>query len=72
MLFSAQHNFAHVGDVLFKGSVGRTDLPGGNHDQLIHSIKTKVLPLGDAVGFICGHGPGSTLGEERTTNPFLQ
>lgn len=63
--------FAHVGDVLFNGSVGRTDLPGGNHAALITSIKTKLLPLGDDIGFICGHGPGGRFGEERRTNPFL-
>jgi glyoxylase-like metal-dependent hydrolase (beta-lactamase superfamily II) len=68
---SPEHKFVHVGDVLFKGSIGRTDLPGGNHDQLIASIKEKVLPLGDDVTFLCGHGPGGTLGEERRTNPFL-
>jgi hydroxyacylglutathione hydrolase len=63
--------FAHVGDVLFAGSVGRTDLPGGSHDTLIASITDKLLPLGDDVGFICGHGPGSSIGQERLTNPFL-
>ena len=63
--------FAHVGDVLFRGSVGRTDLPGGDHATLIASIKTKLLPLGDDIGFICGHGPGGRFGEERRTNPFL-
>ena len=63
--------FAHVGDVLFRGSIGRTDLPGGDHAALIRSIKDKLLPLGDDVGFICGHGPGGRLGEERLTNPFL-
>lgn len=63
--------FAHVGDVLFSGSVGRTDLPGGDHDALIASIKEKLLPLGDEVGFICGHGPGGKLGNERRSNPFL-
>lgn len=63
--------FAHVGDVLFRGSVGRTDLPGGNHEALIASIKTKLLPLGDDIGFICGHGPGGRFGEERLTNPYL-
>jgi hydroxyacylglutathione hydrolase len=60
-----------VGDVLFSGSIGRTDLPGGDHDTLIRSIKEKLLPLGDEVAFICGHGPGSSLGQERQTNPFL-
>jgi len=63
--------FAHVGDVLFHGSVGRTDLPGGDHAALIRSIKEKLLPLGDDIGFICGHGPGGRFGEERRTNPFL-
>lgn len=63
--------FAIIGDVIFKGSVGRTDLPGGNRDQLIASIKEKLLPLGDDISFICGHGPGSTFGEERQSNPYL-
>ncbi len=63
--------FAHVGDVLFHGSVGRTDLPGGDHDALIRAIKEKLLPLGDEIGFICGHGPGGRFGDERRTNPFL-
>jgi hydroxyacylglutathione hydrolase len=63
--------FAIVGDVLFRGSIGRTDLPGGNHQALIRSIKDKLLPLGDDLAFICGHGPTSTIGEERATNPFL-
>ena len=66
-----EHRFALVGDVLFRGSVGRTDLPGGDHQALIRSITTKLLPLGNDVAFICGHGPTSTIGEERTTNPFL-
>ncbi|MBV8700642.1 MBL fold metallo-hydrolase [Bradyrhizobium sp.] len=69
--FNAELRFAHVGDVLFNGSVGRTDLPGGDHATLIRSIKKKLLPLGDDVGFICGHGAGSTIGQERMTNPFL-
>ncbi|MEM9333185.1 MAG: MBL fold metallo-hydrolase [Pseudomonadota bacterium] len=72
IFFSDAHRFAHVGDVLFRGSIGRTDLPGGNHQQLIDSIKNKVLPLGDDVNFLCGHGPGGNIGEERKTNPFLQ
>ncbi|PTE09930.1 MBL fold metallo-hydrolase [Mesorhizobium helmanticense] len=63
--------FAHVGDVLFRGSIGRTDLPGGDHAALIASIKNKLLPLGDGIGFICGHGPGGRFGEERRSNPFL-
>ena len=71
VLFNKKERFAHVGDVLFNGSIGRTDLPGGNHDDLINAIKTKLLPLGDDVSFICGHGPGSTIGKERQSNPFL-
>jgi hydroxyacylglutathione hydrolase len=71
-LFNAAQRFAIVGDALFRGSVGRTDIPGGDHDQLIGSITSKLLPLGDDVTFICGHGPTSTIGHERTTNPFLQ
>lgn len=70
--FNRAQGFAHLGDVLFNGSVGRTDLPGGNHAQLLESIRTKVLPLGDEVGFICGHGPGSRIGDERRTNPYLK
>lgn len=64
--------FAVVGDVLFRGSIGRTDLPGGNHQQLLDSIAQKLLPLGDEFGFICGHGPSSNIAHERATNPFLQ
>lgn len=60
------------GDVLFAGSIGRTDLPGGDHATLISSIKTKLLPLGDDVSFLPGHGPASTIGHERQTNPFLR
>ena len=63
--------FAILGDVLFSGSIGRTDLPYGNHAALIRSIQDKLLPLGDDVSFLCGHGPGSTIGAERRTNPFL-
>ncbi len=68
---SAERRFAIVGDVLFQGSVGRTDLPGGDGRALIRSIRDKLLPLGDDVAFICGHGPASTIGQERRTNPFL-
>lgn len=71
VFFNNEMHFAIVGDVLFNGSVGRTDLPGGDHDTLMKSIKEKLLPLGDEVGFICGHGPGSTIGDERRGNPFL-
>ncbi|WP_342152935.1 MBL fold metallo-hydrolase [Methylorubrum sp. SB2] len=69
---SRDARFALVGDVVFQGSIGRTDLPGGNHEQLIRGIKDKVLPLGDDVAFIPGHGPTGTLGQERQANPFLQ
>ena len=61
-----------TGDVLFAGSIGRTDLPGGNHQQLLDSIRDKVFPLGDEVGFLCGHGPGGKIGDERRSNPFLR
>ena len=64
--------FAIVGDVLFSGSIGRTDLPGGDHATLIKSINDKLIPLGDDVAFICGHGPASTIGRERASNPFLK
>ncbi|PRD45260.1 hypothetical protein C5748_03370 [Phyllobacterium phragmitis] len=69
--FNRDAKFAHVGDVLFHGSIGRTDLPGGDHAALLRSIREKLLPLGDDIGFICGHGPGGRFGEERRTNPFL-
>ena len=60
-----------AGDVLFRGSIGRTDLPGGDYDTLIASIKIKFFPLGDDVHVFCGHGPTTTVGMERRTNPFL-
>jgi glyoxylase-like metal-dependent hydrolase (beta-lactamase superfamily II) len=63
---------ALVGDVLFQGSVGRTDFPYGDHAALIRAITEKLLPLGDDVQFLCGHGPGSTIGAERRSNPFLR
>lgn len=71
VFLSREQSFALVGDVLFAGSIGRTDLPGGDHAQLLRSIRDKLLVLPDDVQFICGHGPGSTIGEERRTNPFL-
>lgn len=61
-----------VGDCLFAGSIGRTDFPGGSHDQLIDSIKRKIFPLGDDFVVYSGHGPETTIGRERRTNPFLQ
>jgi glyoxylase-like metal-dependent hydrolase (beta-lactamase superfamily II) len=71
VLFERQERVAFVGDVLFAGSVGRTDLPGGNHETLIAAIRDKLLPLGDDVRVFPGHGPATTIGEERRTNPFL-
>ena len=62
---------AFVGDVLFKGSIGRTDFPRGDHDALIRSIRKRLFPLGDAVTFVPGHGPISTFGRERLNNPFV-
>ena len=62
---------AIVGDVLFVGSIGRTDFPRGDFDTLIASIRDRLLPLGDEVVFHCGHGPSGTLGNEARTNPFL-
>jgi len=62
---------AFVGDVLFKGSIGRTDFPKGDHATLIDSIKSKLWPLGDNTRFVPGHGPISDFGEERRTNPFV-
>ncbi|WP_028310148.1 MBL fold metallo-hydrolase [Derxia gummosa] len=62
---------AFVGDVLFKGSIGRTDFPRGNHDDLISSIRDKLFPLGDDIRFVPGHGPLSTFGAERADNPFV-
>lgn len=63
---------ALVGDVLFRGSIGRTDFPYGDHAALIAAIEGKLLPLGDDIAFLCGHGPGSTFGHERQRNPFLR
>ena len=71
VLFERTQRAAFVGDVLFAGSVGRTDLPGGSHETLMRSIREKLLPLGDDVRVLAGHGPVTTVGEERRTNPFL-
>ncbi len=62
---NAEERFALVGDVVFRGSIGRTDFPGGDHATLIASIRDKLFPLGDDLAFVCGHGPGSTIGHER-------
>lgn len=71
VFYSPEDRLALVGDVLFSGSIGRTDFPQGNHQQLIESIRGKLFPLGDDIEFICGHGPNSTFGEERRSNPFV-
>lgn len=71
VLFEPNEKKVFVGDVLFAGSVGRTDLPGGSTEQLMDSIMNKLLPLGDDVEVYSGHGPVTTLGKERLTNPFL-
>ncbi len=72
VLFDRPGRFALVGDVLFLRSVGRTDFEYGDTDALLSAIRTKLLPLGDDVAFVCGHGPSSTIGAERRSNPFLQ
>jgi hydroxyacylglutathione hydrolase len=71
VLVERKERVAFVGDVLFAGSVGRTDLPGGSTKTLMHSIREKLLPLGDDVRVFPGHGPVTTIGHERLTNPFL-
>ncbi|WP_444940650.1 MBL fold metallo-hydrolase [Microbulbifer sp. ZKSA004] len=71
IFFHRPSQLALVGDVLFAGSIGRTDFPQGDHDTLIRSIKERLWPLGDEVQFVPGHGPMSTFGQERQTNPFV-
>lgn len=71
VLFEAQERKVFVGDCLFAGSVGRTDLPGGSSEQLMDSLLNKIVPLGDDVEVHSGHGPVTTIGRERLTNPFL-
>ena len=71
VFFHRPSRFAIVGDVLFQGSIGRTDFPMGNHGDLIHAITCKLWPLGNDVTFIPGHGPTSTFGRERQTNAFV-
>ncbi len=66
------HGRVFAGDVLFQGSIGRTDLPGGDHQQLLNSIRTHLLPLPDETIVYSGHGPATTIGDERATNPFLR
>jgi glyoxylase-like metal-dependent hydrolase (beta-lactamase superfamily II) len=72
VFYSPKHNFAIVGDVLFHGSIGRTDLPRGDHATLLTSIREQLLSLPDDTTFLPGHGPTSTIGVERRTNPFLR
>ena len=71
VFFNAASKLALVGDVIFNGSIGRTDLPRGNHQDLIDSISQKLWKLGSDVEFVCGHGPNSTFGQERESNPFV-
>ncbi|MGB5101769.1 MAG: MBL fold metallo-hydrolase [Steroidobacteraceae bacterium] len=71
VFYSPAERIAFVGDVLFAGSIGRTDFPGGDYDTLIDAIRGKLFPLGDDVRFVPGHGPMSTFGEERRSNPFV-
>jgi glyoxylase-like metal-dependent hydrolase (beta-lactamase superfamily II) len=71
VFFHRPSRLAMVGDVLFQGSIGRTDFPRGNHQQLLDSITGKLWPLGDDVAFVPGHGQVSTFGQERQTNPFV-
>lgn len=72
IFYSAQAQRAFVGDVLFQGSIGRTDFPGGDFDTLVASIRNKLWPLGDETVFIPGHGPESSFGRERRSNPFVR
>lgn len=71
IFFHAPSRLAVVGDVLFQGSIGRTDFPRGDHATLINSIRDNLFPLGDDITFIPGHGPSSTFGAERQNNPFV-
>ncbi len=71
VLFHEEAKIAFVGDVLFRGSVGRTDFPRGNHEQLVRSITERLWPLGDDMRFVPGHGQMSTFGWERKTNPYV-
>lgn len=72
VFYSAEMNRAFVGDVLFAGSIGRTDFPGGDHDTLIASITQRLWPMGDDTVFIPGHGPESSFGRERRSNPYVR
>ncbi len=72
VFYNEANKFALMGDVLFQNSVGRTDIPGGDHETLLHSIKTKIMVLPDDVMFLPGHGNASQIGAERRSNPFLK
>jgi hydroxyacylglutathione hydrolase len=72
IFFHPLDRVAIVGDVIFQGSIGRTDFPRGNHEQLLDSIRRRIWTLGDDVTLLPGHGPTTTVGEERAHNPFLQ
>ncbi len=65
------HTYVYVGDLLFAGSIGRTDFPGGDYDALINAVRTKIFPLGDNYNVYPGHGPVTTVGQERKYNPFF-
>lgn len=72
VFFHEGKRIAFVGDVIFRGGIGRTDFPRGSHADLIDSINNRLMPLGEDVSFVPGHGPMSTLGEEKRSNPFLR
>jgi len=71
VFYSPEDHLAIVGDVIFAGSIGRTDFPRGNHADLVNAIREKLFPLGDDVSFVPGHGPISTFGQERQNNPYV-
>jgi len=71
-LYSQENNLVIAGDVLFRGNIGRTDLPGGDHNTLINSIKTQLFPLANDTVVYCGHGPSTNIRYEKEHNPFLQ
>jgi glyoxylase-like metal-dependent hydrolase (beta-lactamase superfamily II) len=71
VIYEPESRHAFVGDVLFQGSIGRTDFPRGDHRALLHAIREKLFPLGDDVAFVPGHGPMSTFGRERRSNPYV-
>jgi hydroxyacylglutathione hydrolase len=72
IFFNDAQSFAYLGDMIFHGIMSRSDLPFGSHADLVSSLTNKVFPLGDNITYVCGHGPGGNLGEERRTNPFLR